>query len=90
MNGRNSLGGKETVKRAQGFIHGKTIELDQGPGIAEGQRVGVKMRVYSPAQIWGEGILRSAGIAADISGFDEAFEHVQRDRETATTRDIEE
>jgi hypothetical protein len=69
-------------------IHGKTIELDQDPGIAEGQRVDVQLRVSPMARPWGQGILRSAGIAADVSGFDEAFEQVQRDRESATTREL--
>jgi hypothetical protein len=78
------------VKQVQGVIHGKTIELDQDPGIAEGQRVDVQVRVSSTARPWGEGIRRSAGIAADVPGFDEAFEQVQRDRELATIRDVEE
>ncbi len=78
------------VKQVQGIIHGKTIELDHDLGIAEGQRVDVEVRVSSPARVWGEGILRSAGIAADVPGFDEAFEQVQRDRELATSRDMDE
>ncbi len=78
------------VRQVQGVIHGKTIELDQDPGIAEGQRVDVQLRESSPARPWGEGILRSAGIAADVPGFDEAFEQVQRDRELATLRDAPE
>ena len=78
------------VRQVQGVIHGKTIELDQDLGIAEGQRVDVQVRLSSTSRPWGEGIRRSAGIAADIPGFDEAFEQVQRDRELATMRDVEE
>jgi hypothetical protein len=77
------------VRQVQGVIHGKTIELDQDLGIAEGQRVDVQVRLSSTSQPWGVGILRSACIAADVPGFDEAFEQVQRDRESATMRDIE-
>jgi hypothetical protein len=66
------------------------IELDQDPGIAEGERVDVTMRAVVPVRNWGEGILRSAGIAADVSGFDEAFAQVQLDRESAAMRDAEE
>ncbi len=40
------------VTQIQGVIHGKTIELDQDPGIAEGQRVDVKVRVSTTAQPW--------------------------------------
>jgi len=76
------------VKQVRGVIHGKTIELDQDPGIAEGQRVDVQVRLSSQARPWGDGVLRSAGIAADVPGFDEAFEQVQRDRELATIREI--
>ena len=50
----------------------------------------VQVRIAGAGQPWGEGILRSAGIAADVLGFDEAFEQVQRDRELATTRELEE
>ncbi|MGC8639154.1 MAG: hypothetical protein ACP5XB_04670 [Isosphaeraceae bacterium] len=78
------------VKQAQGVIHGKTIELDQDMGIADGERVDVQLRVSSPARPWGEGILRSAGIAAQVPGFDEAFEQIQQDRQLARMRDIEE
>jgi hypothetical protein len=76
------------VRHVQGVIHGKTIELDQDLGIAEGRRVDVQVRLCSMSRPWGEGIRRSAGIAADVPGFDEAFEQVQRDRESATMRDI--
>jgi hypothetical protein len=78
------------VRQVHGVIHCKTIKLDQDPGIAEGQRVDVQVRLSSTSRPWGEGIRRSAGIAADVPGFDEAFEPVQRDRESATMRDLEE
>ena len=78
------------MRHVQGVIHGKTIELDQDLGMAEGQRVSIEVQVDLPASPWGEGIRRSAGIAADVPGFDEAFEQVQRDRELATSRDIDE
>jgi hypothetical protein len=84
------MGGFEVVKQVQGVIHGTTIKLDEDLGIADGQRVEVQVRVPSPAQTWGQGILRSAGIAADVPGFDEAFEQIQRDRQQAMTRDAEE
>lgn len=77
------------VKHIQGVIQGRTIELDEEPGIPDGQRVEVRVRSASPARTWGEGIRRSAGIAADVPGFDEAFERIRHDREQATFRDIE-
>jgi hypothetical protein len=77
------------VKQIQGVVHGRTIELDEDLGIPDGERVNVQVRAAAPSPAWGAGILRSAGIAADVPGFDEAFEQVQRDREQATIRDID-
>ena len=77
------------MKQCQGVVHGKTIELDQDLGMADGQRVSIEVQVESPGSPWGEGIRQSAGIAADVPGFDEAFEQVQRVRELATSRDID-
>ncbi len=78
------------LKQIQGVVHGRSIELDEDLGIPDGQRVSVQVRAAAPSRTWGEGILRSAGIAADVPGFDEAFAQVQRDREQAAFRDIAE
>jgi len=66
-----------------GKVRGKTIELDEDPGIADGQAVEVIVRPAKPRQAWGEGIKRSAGIAADEPDFDEVFEQIARDRKAA-------
>jgi hypothetical protein len=66
-----------------GVVHGTTIELTQDPGIPDGVEVAVTVRPIgqsAEARVWGEGIRRSAGIAADVAGFDEAFAAIQRDR----------
>lgn len=73
----------------QGVIHGTTIELQEHPGVADGKQVEVVVRVLDPQRDWGEGILRSAGACADVEGFDEAFEEVQRERKAAKFRDEE-
>ena len=73
----------------QGVIHGTTIELKEHPGVADGQEVEVVVRVLNRQRKWGEGILRSAGACADVEGFDEAFEEVQRERKAAKFRDEE-
>ena len=41
-------------------IDGKTIELDEDLGVAEGQEVEVQVRIVQPVRKWGEGILRRA------------------------------
>jgi hypothetical protein len=72
----------------QGIIHGTTIELNEPPGVADGQKVEVTVRVVEPQRKWGDGIIRSAGIAAGELGVDEAFAQIQRERKAAKFRDL--
>jgi hypothetical protein len=37
------------IKTLHGRVHGKTIELDEDPGVAEGQEVEVQVKVVPPA-----------------------------------------
>jgi hypothetical protein len=67
-------------KPARGIIRGKTIELTEDLGLAEGQEVEVRVRVIDTGRIWGEGILRSAGILADEPEWDDIMEEIYRDR----------
>ena len=53
-------------KSLHGRVHGKTIELDEDPGVAEGQEVEVQVTIVQPARKWGEGILRTAGALPTI------------------------
>ncbi len=71
----------------QGVIHGKTIQLNEHPGVPDGQEVEVVVKVIAPARPWGEGIRRSAGAAADVAGFDEAMAQVERERKNSTFRE---
>lgn len=36
------------IKTLHGTVHGRTIELDEDPGVAEGQEVEVQMKVVPP------------------------------------------
>ena len=65
------------TKTIHGKARGRIIELDEDLGIAEGQEVEVQVKVITPARKWGQGMIRSAGIAADIPEFDAAFEQIQ-------------
>ena len=49
------------TKIVHGTVHGKTIELDEDLGVAEGQAVEVQVKLVEPTNKWGEGIRRSAG-----------------------------
>jgi hypothetical protein len=48
-----------------GVVHGKTIELKEHPGVADGEEVEVVVRVPTPPRAWGEGIRSSAGALAN-------------------------
>ncbi len=76
---------------AHGRIHGNRIELDSDLGIPDGAEVEVTVVITTPKEKepWGEGIKRSAGVAANIPEFDQAFEQIARDREAASFRETD-
>jgi hypothetical protein len=43
-------------KHVQGAIHGPTIELAEGPGVADGQRVEITIKTVPNPGPWGEGL----------------------------------
>ncbi len=68
----------------KGVVHGKTIELDDEPGLVDGQPVKVTLQPIGTSQRLppGEGIRRSAGAwADDPQGLEEYLEQLRRDRE---------
>ena len=68
------------TKTIHGRIHGRTIELDEDISLADGEEVEVTVKPAKPRRPWGEGIKRSAGVAADIPEFDEVFEQIHQER----------
>ena len=68
------------TKTLHGKVHGKTIELDEDLGVADGQKVEVQVKIVPPTQNWGEGILRSAGGWADYPEMDAIMEKIHQDR----------
>ncbi len=67
-------------KSLHGRVHGKTIELDEDPGVAEGQEVEVQVTIVQPARKRGEGFLRTAGALADDPEWDTIMEQIYRER----------
>jgi hypothetical protein len=65
-------------------IRGKTIELDEDLGVAEGQEVEVQVRIVEPARKWGEGIWRSAGALADDTEWDAIMKQLYQERNGGT------
>jgi hypothetical protein len=68
------------TRTLHGKVHGRTIELDEDPGVAEGQEIEVQMKLIAPTRKWGEGILRSAGGWAAYPEMDAIMEKIQRER----------
>jgi hypothetical protein len=61
----------------KGTIRGKTIELEESPGLPEGQSVSVTV---NPTSATGDGLRRSFGVWADAEGLDEFLDEVRRGR----------
>jgi len=68
------------TKVLHGKVHGRTIELGEDLGLAEGQEVEVQVTVLPSPRKWGEGILRTAGALADDPYWDAIMEEVHRER----------
>jgi hypothetical protein len=69
------------TKTIHGKVHGKTIELDEDLGVAEGQEVEVEVRlITAPARTPGEGFLRTEGALADDEEWDPIMEQIHQDR----------
>ncbi len=74
------------TRTIHGTLHGRTIELEEDVGLADGAEVEVLVQPAKRRQEWGEGIKRAAGVGADTSDFDEVFEQIAKERRTATFR----
>jgi hypothetical protein len=85
---------EETVmtKTVHGVVHGKTIELDEDPGVAEGQQVQITIKSVSAKKPWGEGLRRCAGALANewTDEDDRILEEIHQDRKRDTRKEIPE
>jgi hypothetical protein len=78
------LGSSQTMLK--GIVHGKTIELEQEPGLPEGQQVNVTIQPIVTKQSLppAQGVLRSAGgWADDPDGLDRFLEWNRQQRKLA-------
>lgn len=81
------------IKTMHGIVRGgKTIELAEEIGIADGQEVEVRLQVAVPASKVGEGLRRCAGaLAGEWSEEDDRIlEDIYQDRKRDTRREIPE
>jgi hypothetical protein len=69
------------TKTIHGKVHGRTIELDEDLGVAEGQEVEIQVRVIpNVARTPGEGFLRTEGALADDTEWDSIMEEIHQAR----------
>ncbi|HVA46511.1 MAG TPA: hypothetical protein VNH11_09065 [Pirellulales bacterium] len=80
------------IKPLHGIVRGKTIELTDELGVADGQEVVVQVKVVAPTKKWGEGILRSAGAMAPYwtEEDDRILDEIYQDRTRSSRREIPE
>jgi hypothetical protein len=80
------------TKNVHGIIRGKTIELAEDLGVAEGQAVEVQVTVVGSGANWGAGLQRAAGaLAGAWSGEDDKIlDQLRRDRQQDSRREISE
>ena len=80
------------TKVLHGRVHGRTIELAEDLGLAEGQEVEVSVRTVSAAgpRQPGEGFLRTEGALADDPHWDRIMEEVYGERKNDSRRELPE
>jgi hypothetical protein len=80
------------AKTIHGKVHGKTIELDEDPGLADGQDVEITVRTVPPAtgRRPGEGFLRTEGALANDQEWDDVMEQIYQDRKQDIRRETPE
>ena len=71
------------TKTLHGKVHGRTIELDEDLGLADGQEVQVAVNLIPTPKKWGDGILRTAGALADDPHWDAIMAEIHRGRKLA-------
>jgi hypothetical protein len=73
-----------------GKVRGKTIELAEDLGLAEGQEVEVSVRTVpaTPTRMPGEGLLRTEGALADDPHWDPIMDELYRERKNDSRREI--
>ena len=80
------------TKTLHGRVHGKTIELDEDPGVLDGQHVEVTVRMVPTikASRTGEGFILTEGALADDPYWDAIMEEVHRERKNDSRREAPE
>ena len=80
------------TKRVHGVVHGKTIELTEELGVADGQQVELDVRLVPVARQWGDGLRRCAGALAGewTEEDDRILAEIHEDRKRDVRRELPE
>jgi hypothetical protein len=80
------------TKIMHGKAHGRTIELSEDTGFAEGQEVEVSVRAVPSRQSRkpGDGLLRAEGALEEDPFWDAIMDEIYRDRKNDTRKEIPE
>jgi hypothetical protein len=78
------------TKTLHGKVHGKTIQLDEDLGVAEGQEVEITVRTVASTKATrtGEGLLLTEGALADDPYWDDIMEEVHKERKNDSRREL--
>ena len=77
------------LKTMTGIIHGKTIELDEPPGLADGQRVEIEVKPTREDSSDESVLRRCAGSLADMpDSVDEDLQTILDSRKDARFREV--
>ena len=78
------------TKTLHGQIRGRTIEVVEDLGLAEGQQVEIKLKIVPATGTWGDGLRRCAGALANewTDEDDRILEELHKDRKRTSGRDL--
>jgi len=78
------------TKSVRGIVHGRTIEVTQDLGVADGQQVEVVVTVIPGKDQWGDGLRRCAGALAGewTDEDDRILAEIHQDRKQDNRREI--
>jgi hypothetical protein len=76
-------------RKLHGKVRGRTIELGEDPGVAEGQEVELQIEVViGSGRKWGDGILRTAGSLVDDSEWDTVMDEIYQARKVDRRQEL--
>lgn len=76
------------IKRLHGIVHGKTIQLDEELGVADGQPVEIQVRITPAAPENPGGWQQIAGALANDPHWDAIMADIYQDRKRDMRREI--